>query len=257
MLLQAMLDRELDAIDAVQFEEHLGSCPACAAEYERQQAIRGALRKPDVSYKAPASLHARLDRLIDAEIPASARKTPRHSLRANWWIGGLSLALAASLALFAILPQTGESPLERQLIDSHVRSLLADHLTDVPSSDHHTVKPWFNGKVAVAPEAADLSREGFPLAGGRLDYVDHRVVAAVVYRRGGHVINLFVWPSPGAKDSAPQESTYQGYNLLRWVESGTTFWAVSDASMPELQEFEAAYVTESKAEEATPAAPSP
>lgn len=255
VLLHAMLDGELDAVNAVQFEEHLETCADCAAEYKRQRTMQNALRSPDLVHRAPDALRNRLERMIDDAAPATSQPL-RRSLRASWWVSGVSLALAASLALFAILPQTRESPIERQIIDSHVRSLLADHLTDVPSSDHHTVKPWFNGKVAVAPEAADLTREGFPLAGGRLDYIDHRVVAAVVYRHGGHVINLFVWPSPDAKNSGPEESSYQGYNLLRWVESGTTFWAVSDTSMPELKDFESAYVAESKAEEA-PAAPSP
>jgi len=249
ILLQAMLDGEVDAVNAVQFEEHLKACPLCSADYERQRRMRAAVRQPDAAHKAPEALRLRIEAAIDAQSSVGTRKPHRLSVRSSWWITGASLALAASLALFIALPQGREDSLERQIIDSHVRSLLADHLTDVPSSDHHTVKPWFNGKVAVAPEAADLTREGFPLAGGRLDYIEHRVVAAVVYRRSGHVINLFVWPSPSAKDSAPQVSTYQGYNLLRWVDSGTTFWAVSDASMPELREFEAAYVKESKAEE--------
>jgi anti-sigma factor RsiW len=143
----------------------------------------------------------------------------------------------------------GGTPLQQQLVDNHVRSMLADHLTDIPSSDHHTVKPWFNGKVPVAPEAVDLAAQGFPLAGGRLDYVDNRVVAALVYRHGGHIVNLFVWPSPDAKDAAAKIESRQGYNLLHWTQAGVTFWAVSDAAMPELQEFEAAYVKESAAEE--------
>jgi anti-sigma factor RsiW len=253
VLLHAMLDGELDAANAVQFEEHLKTCSDCAAEYERQRALRSALRRPEIAYRAPDALREQLTRKLDEAAPAAPRQLRRRSLRASWWVSGVSLALAASLALFVLLPQTGESPIERQIIDSHVRSLLADHLTDIPSSDHHTVKPWFNGKIGVAPEAADLAQEGFPLAGGRLDYIDHRVVAAVVYRRGGHVINLFVWPSPDAKDSPPQASSYQGYNLLHWVDAGTTFWAVSDTSMADLDEFEAAYVADSKAAESSSA----
>lgn len=253
ILLHAMLDGELDAVNAVQFEEHLKTCADCAAEYERQRALRSALRRPEVAYRAPDALRDSLARRLDDAAPAASRQPRRRSLRASWWVSGVSLALAASLALFVLLPQAGESPIERQIIDSHVRSLLADHLTDIRSSDHHTVKPWFNGKIAVAPEAADLAQEGFPLAGGRLDYIDHRVVAAVVYRRGGHVINLFVWPSPDAKDFPPEASSYQGYNLLHWVDSGTTFWAVSDASMADLDEFEAAYAADSKAAESSSA----
>lgn len=255
ILLHAMLDEELDAANAVQFEEHLKTCSDCAAEYERQRVLRSALRRPEVAYRAPDALREQLTRTFAEAVPAQPQRPRRRSLRTSWWVSGASLALAASLALFVFFPQTGGSPVERQIIDSHVRSLLADHLTDIRSSDHHTVKPWFNGKVAVAPEAADLAQEGFPLAGGRLDYIGHRVVAAVVYRRGGHVINLFVWPSPDAKDSPPRATSYQGYNLLHWVDSGTTFWAVSDASMADLEEFETAYAADSKAAE-SPTAPS-
>jgi anti-sigma factor RsiW len=253
LLLHAMLDGELDAVNAVQFEEHLKACSDCSAEYERQRALRSALRRPEVAYRVPDALRERLTRTLDEAIPATPQRPRRRSLRTSWWVSGVSLALAASLALFVLFPQSSGSPIERQIIDSHVRSLLADHLTDIRSSDHHTVKPWFNGKVAVAPEATDLAQEGFPLAGGRLDYIDHRVVAAVVYRRGGHVINLFVWPSPDAKDAPPEARSYQGYNLLHWVDAGTTFWAVSDTSMADLKEFEAAYVADSKAAESSAA----
>ena len=253
ILLHGLLDGELDAANAVRFEEHLKGCAVCAADYERQKTMREALRLPGVAHRAPQSLRLKLDQAFASAAPVETKPASRpqasRRLRARWWIGGLSLALAASLALFVALPQTGDAFLQQQLVDSHVRSLLADHLTDIPSSDHHTVKPWFNGKVAVAPEAVDLAAQGFPLAGGRLDYVDNRVVAALVYRHGGHIVNLFVWPSPDAKDSPPQIESRQGYNLLHWTQSGTTFWAVSDAAVPELQDFEAAYVKESAAEE--------
>ena len=253
ILLHGLLDGELDAANAVRFEVHLKSCAICAAEYERQKTMRAALRMPGVAHRAPESLRLKLDRTFVDDAPVATPVAPRgdkpHAWRARWWAGGVSLALAASLALFIALPHTRETSLQQQLVDSHVRSLLADHLTDIPSSDHHTVKPWFNGKVAVVPEAVDLAPQGFPLAGGRLDYVDRRVVAALVYRHGGHIVNLFVWPSPDAKDSAVQIESRQGYNLLHWTESGVTFWAVSDAAVPELQEFEAAYVKESAAEE--------
>ena len=252
ILLHALLDGELDAANAVRFEDHLKSCGICAAEYERQKLLRAALRLPGVAHRAPESLRLELDRAFAAApvaTPVESRRDKPRSWRARWWVGGVSLALAASLALFIALPQTGETPLQQQLVDSHVRSMLADHLTDIPSSDHHTVKPWFNGKVAVAPEAVDLTAQGFPLAGGRLDYVDRRVVAALVYRHGGHVVNLFVWPSPDAKDASVKIESRQGYNLLHWTLAGVTFWAVSDAAVPELQEFEAAYVKQSAAEE--------
>jgi anti-sigma factor RsiW len=258
ILLHGMLDDELDAANVMLFEEHLKGCSLCRDEYARQKAIRDSLRAPDVAYKAPASLRDRLDALIPDEAPvASARQNvkPLRSLRSRWWVGGASLALAAGLALFIALPQTQNDSLQQQLVDSHVRSMLADHLIDVVSSDHHTVKPWFNGKVPVAPEAVNLASAGFPLAGGRLDYVNRRTVAAVVYRHGGHVVNLYVWPSPNDKDAATQISSRQGYNLLHWVQAGTTFWVVSDAAVPELQEFVSDYVKESAVEETPVNAP--
>jgi anti-sigma factor RsiW len=253
ILLHGLLDGELDAANAVRFEDHLKSCAICAAEYERQKTMRAALRMPGVIQRAPELLRLKLDRTFADDAPVVTPLAPRRdkprSWRARWWAGGVSLALAASLALFIALPQMGDTALQQQLVDNHVRSMLADHLTDIPSSDHHTVKPWFNGKVPVAPEAVDLAAQGFPLAGGRLDYVDNRVVAALVYRHGGHIVNLFVWPSPEAKDSSPRIESRQGYNLLHWTQAGVTFWAVSDAAVPELQEFEAAYVKQSAAEE--------
>jgi anti-sigma factor RsiW len=253
ILLHGMLDDELDAANVMLFEDHLKECSLCRDEYERQKAIRASLRAPGVGYKAPASLRSKLDALIPDEAPAATAGSnvkQLRSFRSRWWVGGASLALAAGLALFIALPQGQNDSLQQQLVDSHVRSMLADHLTDVPSSDHHTVKPWFNGKVPVAPEAVDLASVGFPLAGGRLDYVNRRTVAAIVYRHGGHIVNLYVWPSPNEKDSATQISSRQGYNLLHWVQAGTTFWVVSDAAVPELQEFVADYVKESAAEEA-------
>jgi anti-sigma factor RsiW len=157
------------------------------------------------------------------------------------------LALAASIGFVALLswnvwtgfpPETRSAGLAPEVFSAHLRSLMADHLTDVTSSDQHTVKPWFNGRLDVSPPVTDLTTQGFPLIGGRLDYLDQRPVAALVYRHRLHVINLFVWPA--APDEQARSSitlTRNGYNLLHWHENGLAFWAVSDLSVGDMNEF--------------------
>ena len=126
--------------------------------------------------------------------------------------------------------------LAQEVVSSHIRSMMLNHLVDVPSSDQHTVKPWFNGKLDFAPEVKDFADQGFPLAGGRLDYIDNRTVAALVYQRRKHSINLFIWPSPGAPIN-PQQFSVNGYHIIHWTKSGASYWAVSDVNSTDLSEF--------------------
>jgi mycothiol system anti-sigma-R factor len=238
-LLHGMLDRELDLVSAMRFEEHMRHCPACAQTYSEQQTLRARVRR-SAKYTAPAHLRSRIEEAIEAEAPRPSRVARwGQRLAANWrWAGGAAVAVAASLLLFvATIPQ-GQDDLQRELIAGHLRSLLADHLTDVASSDRHTVKPWFTGKLDFSPPVADLTRQGFPLIGGRLDYIDDRVVAALVYHRGGHVINLFVWPDRGAGETTPHASAHEGFHVLRWARPGMRFAAVSDLNLEELEDFE-------------------
>ena len=148
----------------------------------------------------------------------------------------LALSVALLWTVFSARARS-DNLVAQQVVSSHIRSMMLDHLVDVPSSDQHTVKPWFNGKLDFAPDVKDFADQGFPLAGGRLDYVDNRTVAALVYQRRKHSINLFIWPSPGANDQSAQQSSVNGYNIIHWTRSGATYWAVSDVNSADLSEF--------------------
>jgi mycothiol system anti-sigma-R factor len=243
ILLHGMLDNELDPATAVRIENHLEACPTCAAEYQRQKELRAAIRQTGVCYAAPETLRRRVDNAIPSS-PRTARSPWWQRLFEDWRVGaGSSLALAGSLALFILTTGTDDN-IQQELIAGHIRSLQADHLTDVATSDQHTVKPWFMGKVNVSPPVVDLAKRGFPLAGGRLDYIQGREAAVLVYRRRQHIINLFVSPSSDMGDTPPESSTHQGYNLLHWTRDGLGFWAVSELNRPELRQFADLYAVQ-------------
>jgi anti-sigma factor RsiW len=239
LLLHGLVDDELDAANALELEAHLKTCPGCAAELDRLRALKATLADPALRYAAPEPLRARITAALDAEARGS-----RAGWRPKWRFGrlgaligggGIAAAAAASLALVVFLPMLSMASLDRQVVDDHVRSLLAQHLTDVVSEDRHTVKPWFAGRIDYSPPVMDLKDQGFPLAGGRLDYVDGKVTAALVYRRKLHVINLFVRPEKAAYGQGV--SSLQGYNVVRWRAGGLEFWAVSDLNTAELEQF--------------------
>ncbi|MBI3778269.1 MAG: anti-sigma factor [Gammaproteobacteria bacterium] len=243
-LLPAHVDRELGLPESMEIERHLKTCPPCRAEYAEQLALRAAIRKDVTYFNVPGHLESR----IEAALPSA----PAHRLLPakrdwNWSAMGAALvsivAVAWSISLYLALP-SAEDRLADEVVSSHVRSLLTSHGVDVASSDRHTVKPWFNGKLSFSPPVYDLTTEGFPLVGGRLDYLDHRPVAALVYRHRQHIIDLFVAPATGNKnDTVPGSLSIQGYHLVRWAHGGMVFWAVSDVEPAQLGKFRETLLT--------------
>jgi mycothiol system anti-sigma-R factor len=233
-LLHAYADDELDAVTSRALEAHLGACPACARAFESDRAVKAALRNPALLYAAPAALRERVASTLPRPDTGDAKRHVRSRPPWRAWALAASLVLAAALA-WRFAGRAGESELVAQAaLASHMRSLQSDeHLLDVRSTDQHTVKPWFAGKVDFAPPVRDLAEQGFPLVGGRLDFLRDRPAAALVYRRNKHVINLFVAPGDGGRG----ETERQGYHLVHWTGGGMTFWAVSDVNAAELRHF--------------------
>ena len=232
--LHGYLDAELDLARTIEIEQHLHGCEGCTQIYRNQQALRAALRSSGLYATAPARLRVR--------IQAQASQDTRPSRVIRWpWLS-LAAALACTLILVVGLGRGWFAPaaddgIAQEVLASHVRSLMADHLADVASSDKHTVKPWFDGKLDFSPPVQDLVDQGFPLVGGRLDYIGDRAVAALVYRRQKHIINLFIWPASQSVRAAPTTAIRQGYNIAQWTSAGMTYWAVSDLNNDELREF--------------------
>jgi len=236
-LKHAYADRELDLVRATEIEHHLSDCRACSQAYENIRALSSALKSSDLYFKAPAHLRRR----IRASLPNGARSSSTKPFGGwqwlKWGIPVAGTALIAVLLATALIRPSADERLAQEATASHLRSLMANHLTDVASSDQHTVKPWFAGKVDFAPPVKDLAAQGFPLVGGRLDYLQDRPVAALVYQRNQHKINLFIWPATRSANTTEKSAVRRGCNLIHWNESGMTFWAVSDLNPTGLREF--------------------
>jgi anti-sigma factor RsiW len=232
-MLHGFLDGELDAVHALELEQHLATCPHCAGQLERFQTLKEVVSQKGVRWRAPDHVRAQVLAAIAQEAGKQARPAVSSwdrvfGLVRQWLFVPSLAALAASLFL-VLGPVQNRTSLQEEVVAGHVRSLLANHLTDVATSDQHTVKPWFNGKIDFSP----------PLVGGRVDYIGGRVVAALIYRRRGHLINVFVWPAPPAGTT---ETTRDGYNIENWSKDGLTFWAVSDAASDEIGGFREAFL---------------
>lgn len=234
-LLGAYVDGELDLVRSLEIEQHIEQCKSCARALENQQVLRSAMHGGSLYYQPPATLAPR----VNAALRQANREEARPK-RIQWNLIGMAAALlVAGIFIGHVVPvgtrTAPADPVAGEVLDSHLRSLMPGHLADVPSSDRHTVKPWFAGKLDFSPPVNDFAEQGFPLAGGRLDSLDGHPVAALVYQRRQHVINAYVWPSPGAAGSGITETARQGYNLMHWTQGGMTWWLSSDVNAAELK----------------------
>ena len=232
ILLHALLDGELDAGHAREVELHIATCAHCAAQLKAYGQMHDQMACSNLQFAAPPLLRQR----IEASMPL-ARAPNRRGILKGFALGSALSALAATGLVVLVLRHEDEQRILSDVVSAHLRSLQAGHLTDVLSTDQHMVKPWFNGRLDVAPPVVDLTAQGFTLIGGRLDYVDGKTVGAIVYRRRIHVINLFVAQTSNTDTSAAKLETVQGFNIRHWSQHGLSYWAASDLNAEELADF--------------------
>jgi anti-sigma factor RsiW len=245
--LDPFVDNELGLAEAQKIQQHLEQCPACEAIYASRLAVRESLQKPEVRFTLPEDLHSQIRAELSKQVPPSSRsgwRLPTFQV-SNWLLPALAGAAAVLLVwLGSTVFQTANRPsngllatVTAQLVSDHMRSLLPEHLIDVVSTDQHTVKPWFAGKLSFSPPVYDLSDHGFKLIGGRLDYLGNQEIAAVVFQRRQHYINLFVWPKTGSTQVADTLLQKEGFNMYGWEANGLIMWAVTDADPEALKTF--------------------
>ena len=236
-LIHGYLDDELDLVKSLEVEKHLQACDACAQTHEAIRSVQSVVGRNDVRFDPPANLEKRLRSALRQK-----DEPERKSFVNRWrWVVALTsllIVIGLGWGITAFFNRRYESDLlAQEIVSSHVRSLMADHLTDVPSSNQHTVKPWFDGKLDFSPPVKDLSQQGFNLNGGRLDYISGRPVAALVYQRRQHSINVFIWPAADVSIINESVSATHGYNVIRWSQGGMAYSAVSDLNLDELRHF--------------------
>ena len=235
LLIDAYADGELDATGVLELEKHLHECPACEFAFRNVQNLKKSLMQDSLFFSTPAELRQKLK----AELRPQTEVRRRFGIW-NWLAVATAGVAVICLALFLSLALThpsAQQQIAQEIVSSHIRSLMANHEMDVASSDQHTVKPWFDGKLDFSPPVKDLAAQGFPLIGGRLDYLGNRAVAALVFHRYKHVINLFIWPTKEGNSEPAVRTPINGYNLIHWSQGGMTFWAASDLNEKELMEF--------------------
>ena len=253
--LHAYIDEELERSSLAQMDHHLGACDACRTELTRYSALRKAIARHATHHRAPAGLARRIRASLAEGAPASPARPRRQwfpvgslvAARPQWLQLGAAIAATAVVTWTAALHFGGpaeEDSIAERVIAGHARSVVTGRLADVASSDQHSVKPWLSGRLDFSLPVVDLTGVGFPLLGGRLDYLDERPVAALVYKHREHVINLFVWPLREASAAEPLRTvTRRGYNVLHWTEGGMAYWAVSDLNATEMRSFVSAYAS--------------
>jgi anti-sigma factor RsiW len=241
-LIHALIDNELDAGHAREVEAHVATCPDCAAKLAAFSAMRAEMNRFNLKEGAPLYLRERIDAALPANtsasiIPLGPKPTTRRSFFGGFASGALLSGAIAAALIVGVFHNDENDLVASDVVSAHLRSLQPGHLTDVETSDQHNVKPWFNGKLDVAPPVVDLTAQGFTLIGGRLDDVNGETAAAVVYRRRNHVINLFIYRHTGAEQPKPIAETRHGFGIQHWTDGGLEFWAVSDINKTELDEF--------------------
>jgi anti-sigma factor RsiW len=234
--IHAYLDGELDPANALAVEKRMSTDPLLAAECERVDALQRLMRERLPREAPPPGLRRRIETAVGMRPPRARFAQTQFSWR----------ALAASIVVTAFVAGSSTSmflaPSQSDLVrngvvDAHIRALMAPQPIDVASSDRHTVKPWFNGRIPQAPRVVDLAKQDFPLVGGRIDVVDETPVPTLVYAHRKHLISLTAVPDTGHADSAPVLSVANGYNMYRWVEDGVAYWAVSDVASADLDKL--------------------
>ena len=237
-------DSELDTGDAIRVGQHLRDCLVCRERLQSREALKSLLGDPQLKFEIPETLR---EKLVSRFRPPAASLKERFERKYIARRIFVPLALAAGITLLfglVFLNKNGRFELLNapslvdEVVAGHVRSMLATHLLDVPSTDQHTVKPWFDGKLKFAPPVQDFADHGFRLIGGRLDYLNGQEVAAVVYQKNKHIINLFLWPAQSNDNESPRSFSRNGYNVIHWNRDGFDWWAVSDVSATDLAAFE-------------------
>jgi anti-sigma factor RsiW len=236
-LLNGYADGELDLVNHLRVDEHLENCSSCRQINANQQTLKSAMADSSLYYRASPDLRTR----VQTALREAGNESPTGKIWQWHWPALATVFGVITIAVLGLVyfqtSQNNDELLAKEIVSAHIRSMMANHLTDVPSSDQHTVKPWFDGKLDFSPPVIDTTEQGFPLMGGRLDYAGNRPVAALIYQRRKHFINLFVFPASDSSEGGSKITVRQGYNVIHWNRSGMTFWAVSDINLSELQEF--------------------